>query len=242
MPKLFSLRRDLSYLTQGTMTVVAYYTKFKTLSDELNSLVTRPQCNCAKCTCNINMKSELYDQYIQVSQFLMGLSDHVTAIRGQILLMNPLPTLSQCYALILQEENQREVFQSTHNSGNMAMSAKAFPGSSHYPVSGSAGLKPTQGAKKSGVSGANSSLYCDYCRLTGHTQDKCFCLQGYPTWHKLYGKLKLKPKYLSTSTANSVSKGSVSAAQSSSISVVNQDEQFKTSCGISKVQYSIFLR
>lgn len=82
MPKLFTLRRELSYLSQGTMTVVAYYTKLKTLSDELNSLVSRPQCSCTKCTCGINMKSDLYDHSIQVSQFLMGLSDHFTAIRG----------------------------------------------------------------------------------------------------------------------------------------------------------------
>lgn len=67
--------------------------------------MSRPQCSCGKCTCNINVKSEQYDQSIQLSQFLMGLSDHFTAIHGQILLMTPLPTLSQCYAMLLQEEN-----------------------------------------------------------------------------------------------------------------------------------------
>lgn len=50
MPKLFSLRREISQLTQGTMSIVAYYTKYKTLSDELNSLVSRPKCICTKCT------------------------------------------------------------------------------------------------------------------------------------------------------------------------------------------------
>lgn len=44
----------------------------------------------------------------------------------------------------------------------------------------------------------DSSIYCDYCQNTGHTRDKCFCLHGYPEWHKLHGKLKPKPKRLGT--------------------------------------------
>ncbi|KAL8144668.1 hypothetical protein AgCh_003023 [Apium graveolens] len=33
--------------------------------------------------------------------------------------------------------------------------------------------------------------------MTGHTKDICYCLHGYPTWHKLHGKPKPKPKNLS---------------------------------------------
>ncbi|GAV62904.1 LOW QUALITY PROTEIN: UBN2_3 domain-containing protein, partial [Cephalotus follicularis] len=39
-------------------------------------------------------------------QFLMGLNDSYTAIRSQILLMNPLPTVNKAYSLVLQEERQ----------------------------------------------------------------------------------------------------------------------------------------
>lgn len=45
---------------------------------------------------------------IRLSQFLMGLSEQYTAIKGQLLLMNPQPTLSRAYSLLLQEETQRE--------------------------------------------------------------------------------------------------------------------------------------
>lgn len=50
---------------------------------------------------------ETYEQGIKLSQFLMDLNNQYTAIRGQILMMNPLPTLNVAYALLLQEENQR---------------------------------------------------------------------------------------------------------------------------------------
>lgn len=40
-------------------------------------------------------------------KFLKGLSDDFTTARGNILMMQPLPNLSQAYRLILQEEKQR---------------------------------------------------------------------------------------------------------------------------------------
>ncbi|KAL8113534.1 hypothetical protein AgCh_020747 [Apium graveolens] len=29
----------------------------------------------------------------------------------------------------------------------------------------------------------------------GHTKDKCYCIHGFPPWHKLYGKPKPKPRF-----------------------------------------------
>uniref|UniRef100_A0A803M7T8 Uncharacterized protein n=1 Tax=Chenopodium quinoa TaxID=63459 RepID=A0A803M7T8_CHEQI len=42
-------------------------------------------------------------------QFLMKLSEHYAAIKGNILMMNLLPTLSQAYRLLIQEERHREL-------------------------------------------------------------------------------------------------------------------------------------
>ena len=43
----------------------------------------------------------------RLMQFLMGLNDSFSAIRSQILLMDPLPAVNKAYSLVLQEENQR---------------------------------------------------------------------------------------------------------------------------------------
>jgi hypothetical protein len=40
----------------------------------------------------------------KMMQFLMGLNDFYSAIRGQILLMNPLPSIPYAYSSISQEE------------------------------------------------------------------------------------------------------------------------------------------
>ena len=42
-------------------------------------------------------------------QFLMGLNESYSQIKGQILLMEPLPTVNKAYSLLIQEERQRSV-------------------------------------------------------------------------------------------------------------------------------------
>ena len=42
-------------------------------------------------------------------QFLMGLNEFYSAVRGQILLMNPLPDVTKAYSSIVQEEKQRSL-------------------------------------------------------------------------------------------------------------------------------------
>ena len=46
-------------------------------------------------------------EHQKLMQFLMGFNDSYSAIRGQILLMNPLPSIRQAYSSISQEEKQR---------------------------------------------------------------------------------------------------------------------------------------
>ena len=39
----------------------------------------------------------------------MGLNDSYSQIKGQILLMEPLPSINKAYSLLIQEERQRRV-------------------------------------------------------------------------------------------------------------------------------------
>lgn len=76
--------------------------------DELESYTDVPKCSCCVCTCGAAKKCEEYDNTLKLSQFLMGLNDQYTSIRGQLLMMHSLPTLNQAYSLLLQEETQRD--------------------------------------------------------------------------------------------------------------------------------------
>ena len=41
--------------------------------------------------------------------FLMGLNETYAVVKGQILLMEPMPPLSKVFSLLLQDEKQRKV-------------------------------------------------------------------------------------------------------------------------------------
>ncbi|XP_074371479.1 uncharacterized protein LOC141712440 [Apium graveolens] len=108
IPKLFNLKRAISSLSQDNMSISTYFTRFRALNDELESLSELPKCSCAKCTCNVNAKLNLYMKSSLLAQFLMGLNESFTVTRGHILMMTPPPSPSEAYGILLQEEHQRE--------------------------------------------------------------------------------------------------------------------------------------
>lgn len=44
----------------------------------------------------------------------MGLNEGYAMIMGSILMMNPLPSIAQAFALLIQEEKQREIKPNNH--------------------------------------------------------------------------------------------------------------------------------
>jgi hypothetical protein len=93
VPHIFEIQRDIACLRQDQLSISAYYTKLKGLWDELAFY-------------NDTVHGAQQDQQ-RLMQFLMELNDSYSAICGQILLINPLPTVRQVYSSISQEENQR---------------------------------------------------------------------------------------------------------------------------------------
>lgn len=87
IPKLFSLTKELSHMSQDNLSILAYFTKYKTLQDELACLTATPRCNCGKCTCTVNTHLDNYEQSLQLTRFLMSLNEQFTSDRGQILLI-----------------------------------------------------------------------------------------------------------------------------------------------------------
>lgn len=55
-------------------------------------------CTCGKCTCGGAKDAE------HTMSFLMGLNESFSQIRGQILLMDPIPSLNKIFSLIIQED------------------------------------------------------------------------------------------------------------------------------------------
>lgn len=69
VPKLFHLRKEIAHLSQGSLTILAYFTKFRIIHEELECIYTKPRCACNKCTCAVNEKLNTQDQNNQLTQF-----------------------------------------------------------------------------------------------------------------------------------------------------------------------------
>ncbi|XP_074378371.1 uncharacterized protein LOC141719908 [Apium graveolens] len=194
VPRLFNLHKELASLTQGSRSITAYFTHFLGLMDELEALAPIHRCVCdvTTCACGVTLKLIQYEQQMKLRQFLMGLNDQFTASRGQIMLISPLPDMSQAYAMLLQDDNQR-------NSSGGSLSF------SHDSVAMNTRVSS---AKKSFVTKKDdkkaSDVVCDYCSMSGHSREKCFALHGYPEWYRLFGhpKPKIKHNVKKSATAN----------------------------------------
>ena len=176
-PRLFKLQKEISHLSQGSLSVSSYFTKFKTLWDEFINYQPFTVCTCA-CTCG-SKSSQLDAQHKEhVFRFLMGLNDSYGNIIGQILLIEPLPSVSKVCSLILQEEKRRSI----GHGGNMvypiestvmyANNNQNFQGNFQGHKQGFHGGKKGNSKKERPT--------CTYCGLVDHIADKCYMaiLQG----------------------------------------------------------------
>ena len=180
-PRIFQLRRELMNLRQEQSSVSIYFTKLKTVWEELSNY--RPNCSCGKCSCGGVKNLNDHHQMEYIMSFLMGLDDSFAQVRGQLLLMDPMPPINRVFSLIVQEEQQRKtnfVSDSSNSTSTMAFAVK-----SDVTKSGGSGLQHPQNFN-SNVSKVQKRdrPYCTNCKTLGHTVDRCYKLHGYPPGYK----------------------------------------------------------
>ncbi|KAH7692774.1 RNA-directed DNA polymerase protein [Dioscorea alata] len=153
------------------MTVAAYYIKLKKLWDELGSY------NDTICSCGADHKRR------RLMQFLMGLNESYNAIRGQILLIHPLPDVTKAYSLIMQEEKQRSLGTIRETIENSAMVIqRAEPVALAVRHGQSSSSRPNSSHRK--------PLHCSYCDCDHHVRETCWKLNGYPPGHPKHASNK----------------------------------------------------
>ncbi|XP_071726829.1 uncharacterized protein [Rutidosis leptorrhynchoides] len=97
---IYQIERDLSKVTQGNLTVAAYYNKLKRCWDELQSLNGIPTCSYGRMreyTYGVTEKFLGIESRSKLIQVLMRLNDEYESVRSKILSMDPLPSLNKAY-------------------------------------------------------------------------------------------------------------------------------------------------
>lgn len=107
-PRIFQIQKCILSLSQRQLTVSIYFTKLKGLWEELSNYKQIPTCSCGA----VKQVNESYNQEC-IMQFLMGLNDSYSHVRGQILLIESLPSINKVFLLNVQEERQRDISSTT---------------------------------------------------------------------------------------------------------------------------------
>lgn len=139
--------------------VSVYFTKMKKLWDEYNAVMKMPSC-----TYGAGKEVVELMQSQRLMQFLMDLNESYKTVRGNIL---TLPSVSQAYQLVLQEEKQRDM-----------LSLPFIQSDSTAFYSNNERFSKVQGKmNNTGVAGEKKAqLFYRYCKKQGHTLEKCFKL------------------------------------------------------------------
>jgi len=108
--------------------------------------------------------------------FLMHLNDEYESIRGQILLLDPLPNVNKAYAMIQRVETQRQVTGGLGVVQEMAASvsktSSVGPGSSE-PVSAAYTTRSMGRGRRDAKDKDKASRYCAHCRRSCHNTEQC---------------------------------------------------------------------
>lgn len=181
-PNIYQLKHSIASLKQEGQDVSSYFTKLKTLWDELNSLTTVQPCICGH-------GKEMMEQFHQdrAIEFLQGLHDHFSMVRSQILLMDSFSSTGKIYALVRQEEKQQEI------------------ASLVVPTVESATLNVQRFQDRNSGPNKRPRPHCDHCNRVGHTRATCYKLHGYPP------KKKEGSTFIAASPTNGEASSSVPA-------------------------------
>nr|XP_009612857.1 uncharacterized protein LOC104106078 [Nicotiana tomentosiformis] len=170
--RLYQIQKKINDTSQGTLDITNYYTKLKKFWEELSTLSKKSQCSC-NCTCGTEKIFYKTEQDRRLIQFLMGLNETYTVIRGSVLMMNPLPNLAQAFSLLIQDEKPREIKPNTQ----LFIESTSMNAASFRPNTYRTNYSPNNSSYGGQESGRP---VCDYCKKPGHTEDRYFKLHGYP--------------------------------------------------------------
>ncbi|XP_058759582.1 uncharacterized protein LOC131632879 [Vicia villosa] len=187
--RISDIQEEIYNLKQGDASIASYFTKLKKLWKELDNFRLIPEC-LYDSTCLAITKIRAYHDGNQVIRFLKGLNEKYSAVRSQIMLMEPLPNLCRVYSLLVQQERQAGI--SIDESKLLACpNANSTTNNTHQSSSANNSSRGRGRDGRSYGGRGRGSRICTHCGMTNHTIDTCFKKHGYPPHWKQESSINL---------------------------------------------------
>nr|GEV05744.1 cysteine-rich RLK (receptor-like protein kinase) 8 [Tanacetum cinerariifolium] len=188
--RIYQHANEIADLKQSNCTIEIYYHKLKGLWDELDAIEAPYACTY-KYTCVIGKENGERENRKRLVQFIMGLDGCYTNIKGQILLILPLPITAKAYSMLRQDEKPME----TQNQNlNTPIALNTYKNSYPHSYNSSQTNNPlnhpkTQSNSQSKTRGTfRKGVFYGYCKKERHSKKECYKILGYPMGHPLHKK------------------------------------------------------
>lgn len=163
--QLYRLQEQLlNTVQEHGMSISEYFTKVKSLWDEIDDLRPLPIC-----TCNPSVSFTKIQQDQRILTFLMKLDQDYSQIRSSLLMNKELPDITEAYRMLLQEEYHKGIHKTITAIEPMAFDSDRWNSSQ---------------ARRNSNNGKKPSYFCDHCKIAGHSINRCFKIRGYPNQNK----------------------------------------------------------
>ncbi|XP_019167867.1 PREDICTED: uncharacterized protein LOC109163573 [Ipomoea nil] len=229
--RISALQMEIYEAKQRNLSVSNYYTKCRTMWEQMNALRPIPSCKCEpKGACDLIDVIRKEREIDQVIRFLQGLNDDFNGLKSSVLVMDPLPEVYKVY--VMEEKVERQISAPILSSNNMEITQANSVQNAHRSTEEMVAAMNSYNAKKYG-SNAGNKPKCVFCGMTGHTVDKCYKKHGYPPgWIPGY-KTKMKQRNVAPVVSNSTDLGvSSDQFQKLMIALQNQMGQQSTSSSV----------
>lgn len=95
----YQFQKSLSDISQGNCSIAVYFAEIKRIWDEIQSSLIVATCSCGAATTIAKKEEEQ-----RLIQSLMGLNTTYDQAMGNILMMEPLPSVSKAYSMLIHDE------------------------------------------------------------------------------------------------------------------------------------------
>lgn len=177
--KIAILQNEIFNLKQGSLSVNDYYTRCRTLWEQMNTLRPLPVCKCVpRCSCDLVDGVRKERETDQIIRFLQGLNDDFNNLKSNVLVLDPLPEVYKVFVMAEKVERQNALANLT--LGNNEVSQANAVQSEHAPNEYDMVAAMNSSYNSRRTSNSNKGAKCTYCGMSGHTVDKYFKKHEYP--------------------------------------------------------------